>query len=76
MMKDHKLTLMTSGNEIWLGDSKTANSGDEFSPVSYEYNMRQGDSLEHSRKITPRLHPWKHHYHPLYRRDGWILTSR
>lgn len=31
-MKDHKLTLMTSGNGIWLGDSKTANSGDEFSP--------------------------------------------
>jgi len=53
-MKDHKLSLMAIGHEIWLGDVKTEDVGAELA-LSYGHNMKQDGSLDPER-ITPLVY--------------------
>ena len=53
-MKDHKLSLMAIGHEIWLGEAKTSKSGVELS-LLYGHNMKQDGSLD-PKRITPLVY--------------------
>jgi uncharacterized GH25 family protein len=71
-MKDHKLSLMAIGHEIWLGEAKMNDSGAELS-LFYGHNMKQDGSLDPKRitplvytpagsTLTPSLAPDEDHY--------------
>jgi uncharacterized GH25 family protein len=79
-MKDHKLSLMAIGHEIWLGEAKTNDSGAELS-LLYGHNMKQDGSLDPRRitplvytpagaTLTPSLTPNEDHYKIGFPADG------
>lgn len=79
-MKDHKLSLMAIGHEIWLGEAKTNGSGAELS-LFHGHNMKQDGSLDPKRitplvytpagsTLTPSLTPDEDHYKIGFSADG------
>jgi uncharacterized GH25 family protein len=53
-MKDHKLSLMAIGHEIWLSDAKTIDSGAELS-LSFGHNMKLDGSVD-PKRIMPLVY--------------------